>query len=258
MHSRAELAAVLRLVDSGARTRDITALTGVPRATVNRWRRRPPTLLRERPVLPERWRPHDRAAYSYLLGLYLGDGHLCGKLAGDALPESWMVLFLTLDRRYQDVIREAAEAIQRVVPDTAVQRRDPERHGATILSASHPIWRCAFPQHGAGPKHKRRIELGDWQLEITRRHPRELLRGLVHSDGSRTVNRFSVCLQGGRVKEYSYVRYFFTNASADIRGIFCDHSDLLGIRWTQSNARNISVAYRPSVVLLGSFIGPKS
>jgi len=52
--------------------------------------------------------------------------------------------------------------------------------------------------------------------------------------------------------------YFFSNLSADISEIFCDHCDLLGIRWTQSNHRNISVSHRTSVARLDAFVGPKS
>jgi hypothetical protein len=40
--------------------------------------------------------------------------------------------------------------------------------------------------------------------------------------------------------------------------IFCEHCELLGIRWTQSNPRNISVSHRKSVALLDEFIGPKA
>lgn len=93
---------------------------------------------------------------------------------------------------------------------------------------------------------------------MTRAHPKELIRGLIHSDGCRTVNRFSTRLPSGRIATYEYPRYFFSNLSADIRQIFCDHCDLLGIRWTQSNPRNISVSHRDSVGLLDSFVGPKS
>jgi hypothetical protein len=56
---------------------------------------------------------------------------------------------------------------------------------------------------------------------------------------------------------YAYPRYNFSNASADIRQIFCDACDLLGIEWRVMNARNISVARRRSVALLDSFVGPK-
>ena len=64
-------------------------------------------------------------------------------------------------------------------------------------------------------------------------------------------------LPSGRVASYSYVRYFFSNLSADIRQIFTDHCVLLGIRVTQSNHRNLTVSHRKSVAILDSFVGPK-
>jgi hypothetical protein len=118
-------------------------------------------------------------------------------------------------------------------------------------------WLDAFPQHGAGRKHERPIVLEPWQREIVDRHPREFLRGLIHSDGCRTTNRFKTKLPSGRVAEYEYARYFFSNLSADIRGLFCEYCERLGIRWTQSNPRNISVSHRPSVAVLDGFVGPK-
>jgi hypothetical protein len=80
---------------------------------------------------------------------------------------------------------------------------------------------------------------------------------LIHSDGSRVVNRFKTELPSGRVAAYAYVRYFFTNYSDDIRAIFCEHCDLLGIRWTRSSFKNVSVAHRHGVAILDSFVGPK-
>ena len=129
--------------------------------------------------------------------------------------------------------------------------------GCLVVLASSPLWALAFPQHGPGRKHERPIVLERWQAEITARHPEALLRGLIHSDGCRSVNRFRTKLPSGRVVGYAYPRYFFSNLSADIRGIFCEHCDLLGIRWTQSNPRNISVAHRRSVAILDGFVGPK-
>ena len=58
--------------------------------------------------------------------------------------------------------------------------------------------------------------------------------------------------------EYAYPRYFFTNMSGDIRDLFCRTCETLGIRWTQSNHRNISVSHRRSVAVLDAFVGPKS
>ena len=74
---------------------------------------------------------------------------------------------------------------------------------------------------------------------------------------STVINRFQTKLPSGRVATYEYPRYFFTNYSAEIRTIFTDHCELLGIRWTQSNSRNISISHRDSVALMDSFIGPK-
>jgi hypothetical protein len=65
-------------------------------------------------------------------------------------------------------------------------------------------------------------------------------------------------LPTGRVGRYEYPRYFFSHLSTDIRGIFCAHCELLGIRWTQSNSRNISVSDTVSVANLDEFIGPKA
>ena len=97
-----------------------------------------------------------------------------------------------------------------------------------------------------------------WQVELTHANPEPLIRGLIHSDGCRTTNRFTTALPSGRRATYEYPRYFFSNLSADIRAIFCEHCDLLGIRWTLSNPRNVSISRRDSVALLDMFVGPKS
>jgi hypothetical protein len=192
----------------------------------------------------------DAPAYSYLLGMYLSDGSI-------ALTQKGHVFIrFTLDRKYRGVARECAVAIANSSP-ARVSWYDRPRGGLIILQASGGYWLDLFPQHGPGKKHERKIELVPWQLVITHQFPREFIRGLIHSDGSRCINRFSVKLPSGRLGRYEYPRYFFTNYSADIRGIFCDHCDLLGIRWTQSNPRNISVSHRESVAVLDSFVGPK-
>jgi hypothetical protein len=96
------------------------------------------------------------------------------------------------------------------------------------------------------------------QQAIVDVHPWAFLRGLLHSDGCRTVNRFSTTLPSGRVAEYAYPRWFFSNRSPDIRGLFCATCDAVGVRWTQSNARNISVSHRDSVALLDERVGAKA
>jgi hypothetical protein len=184
--------------------------------------------------------------------MYLGDGHIA------VPPRGSPFLQIVLDAQYESIIEECRGALGATVPDRPVRGHRRRGGGAVVVQMSTPRWPEIFPQCGRGKKHLRRIVLTEWQREITTRYPRELLRGLIHSDGCRTTNRFSTRLPSGRVATYEYVRYFFSNLSADIRGIFCDHCDLLGIRWTQSNHRNISISKRPSVALLDSFIGPKT
>lgn len=246
MRSLAERRQVNKWLARGASDYAIAGITGIPRATVQRWRRHPD----RGPKSPGRrtpWRPPDPAAYAYLLGLYLGDG---------CLNRTGSELVISLDARYPGIVGEAEEAIRRTVPGVNLRRYLPKENSIRVLAATI-TWREAFPQHGRGRKHKRRIELAAWQRDITTAFPRELLRGLIHSDGCRTMNRFKTRLPSGRVGAYEYPRYFFSNLSDDIRRIFCEHCELLGIRWTQSNPRNISISHRKSVALMDEFIGPK-
>ena len=72
------------------------------------------------------------------------------------------------------------------------------------------------------------------------------------------MNRVRTVLPSGRAAEYTYVRHFFTNRSADIRGIFIEHCELLGVLVTRSNLRNLSVSHRDSVAILETLVGAKS
>jgi len=196
-------------------------------------------------------RPPDQASFSYLLGLYLGDGWA-------AKHGRRTQLRFTLDDRYPGIIEAATDAIQRAAPSDQVRQRPGSRGRRTVVHCSAAHWLLAFPQAGPGPKHTRPIVLADWQREIVDAYPEQFVRGLIHSDGCRVVNRFSTRLPSGRVAEYEYPRYFFSNLSADIRGLFCTYCERLGVRCTLSNHRNVSVSYRHSVAILDGFIGPKA
>jgi hypothetical protein len=79
-----------------------------------------------------------------------------------------------------------------------------------------------------------------------------LLRGLIHSDGCRLINKVRV-----RGVPYEYPRYQFTNLSTDIRAIFIQACDDFDVRWTRSNPVTISVSRSSDVAKLDSVIGPK-
>ena len=240
---------VQRLVGEGLSDYEIARRTGIPRSTVHKWRTLPPK--RSRAGNFEGSRPPDDAAYAYALGLYLGDGHIVFR---DGRPRH---MRLYLDDEYPRLIAEACVALQLTLAPSKVRAYHWGRENRTVLQICNPVILAAFPQHGPGRKHLRKIELTDWQREITHAYPGALVRGLIHSDGCRTINRFKTTLPSGRVKEYAYPRYFFTNLSADIRAIFVEHCALLGVRCTQSNARNISVSHRDSVAILEAVVGPK-
>jgi hypothetical protein len=197
------------------------------------------------------WRPPDPWSYSYLLGLYLGDGCVVRHARAERLV-------ITLDGIYPEIIEEASAAMQLAVPRQHVSVLAVSNSRALVVQSYAQHWHDVFPQAGPGRKHERPIVLADWQREVVDRHPKQFLRGLIHSDGCRTVNRFKTKLPSGRVAEYEYPRYFFSNLSADIRALFCEYCERLGVRWTQSNHRNISVSHRHSVAILDAFIGPKS
>lgn len=230
----------------------IAELTGVPRHTVWRWRHRAEPPKGHSNGVASDWQIRDEPAYCYLLGCYLGDGHLIHRP-----PNAWS-LRVACDRRYPAVIEEILSAMTRTFPEARPTQRAVSGSASEVLHISHQAVGRAFPQHGRGRKHLRPITLADWQLELTHQHPQRFLRGLVHSDGCRTTNRFRTKLPSGRVAEYEYARYFFSNLSDDIRRIFVEHCELLGVRVTQSNARNLSVSHKRSVALLDSFIGPKA
>jgi hypothetical protein len=59
-------------------------------------------------------------------------------------------------------------------------------------------------------------------------------------------------------KDYAYPRYQFSNRSDDIRRLFTDTCDKLGVEWRPWTRFHVSVAKRSSVALLDSFIGPKT
>jgi hypothetical protein len=198
------------------------------------------------------WRPPDAWSYSYLLGMYLGDG--C--ISNTGRRSYQLVITCALD--YPDIIDDCVTAVVLTLLSRSVRCNRHRVSRCVRVTASCTRWPEAFPQHGPGRKHSRRIELAPWQREIVDRFPQEFLRGLLHSDGCRTVNRFKTKLPSGRVAEYAYPRWFFSNRSADIRGLFCEYCERLGIRWTQSNPRNISISHRTSVALVDSFVPAKS
>jgi hypothetical protein len=252
MRSDAEYERAYDLWKHGLNDCEIGALLSIPRTTVRAWRhgirgvrqRQSPADACPRCGGRRHVFPHPE--YSYLLGMYLGDGHI------SRMGRTYR-LRVTFDRAWPGLFHESLRAMQAVFPENKISvcHDDPNSHCLVSSLYSNQL-PCLFPQHGPGLKHLRRIALADWQQGIVEAHSDKFVRGLIHSDGSRFMNRVTI-----KGKEYAYPRYNFTNASGDISGLFTDALDRLGIAWRQMNARNISVARREAVARLDEFVGPK-
>jgi hypothetical protein len=226
--------------------------SGIPRATVRDWRRsgvehEVPRATCSRCGGPE----HDpsaldRRAYAYLLGLYLGDGHVA------AARHGVYRLRISIDERHPRLAARVVETMHLVLPGSRAGLIPHRTDHVTVASQYAKCWPCLLPQHGKGVKHERPIVLAGWQEVIVNEHPDQLVRGLLHSDGWRGVNRV---VAGG--KTYDYGRYQFSNRSDDIRGLFCAALDRLDIPWRRMNRWNISVARRSAVAALDAFVEPK-
>ena len=79
-------------------------------------------------------------------------------------------------------------AIVAAVPGRDPRIRRHRVHRLFRIETGWKYWPDALPQHGPGLKHQRAIALEDWQQRIVDGYPWAFLRGLLHSDGCRTVS----------------------------------------------------------------------
>lgn len=240
------------LLRRGVTNRAVAEHFGIPRGTVGWWRhedrrRRGETYTQPADCPRCTEREINAPAYAYLLGLYLGDGHIVSKYKQHHLS-------VFCDAAWTGLVDAAEEAMRLVMALPSVTRR--RSRGCVEVKSYTRHWTCLFPQHGPGRKHVRSIVLESWQQEIVDAHPWEFLRGLIHSDGCRITNW---TVRNG--KRYEYPRYFFTNKSDDIRRLCTDTLTKVGVQWTVlargSDPLNVSVARKASVALMDAHIGPK-
>ena len=241
-----------QLMASGVPFGEVCRILGLPRGTVGNWfygeraRRaaaRPPELSRCSRCRPIPGIPGDPASYAYLLGLYLGDGHLVTKAKVPVLriccTNSWPEL---IDLCENAMLAVLAKKVQRV-----------QKNGCVSVQSYSIHWPCLLPQHGPGHKHERPIRLMEWQTPLIDSNHGSFLRGLFHSDGCRVTNRIR---RGEKV--YEYPRYNFSNESADIMSLCQASLDALGISWSMCRRNMLSVARREAVAELDRHVGPKS
>ncbi|NEB90763.1 helix-turn-helix domain-containing protein [Streptomyces bauhiniae] len=223
---------------------------GISRAAIRSWRIRSiPLRTIDCPrcqAVPEP--PRNPTAYAYLLGLYLGDGCV------SPLQRGVHSLRIACAEAWPGLIDACAEAMRSVMPGNKVCQV--RQQGCRQVTSYSKHWPCLIPQHGPGKKHERPIALEPWQQDIVDAHPWAFVRGLIHSDGCRVTN-WTTRTVDNEPRRYEYPRYFFTNRSDDIRGLFTAALDRVGVEWKRANAQNISVARKASVALMDLHVGAK-
>jgi hypothetical protein len=262
MHSRATVAEALRLRDEeGLGPVLVARRLGLSVGTVRDWHAgklpRHSRGLRpgESPAPPCRRCGGERhdfdelpRSYVHLLGLYLGDGSIATH------RRDVHKLRVVLDVKYPRLVDECAKSMEEAMPGSRVARLRKPSNCWEVYSYSK-AWPCLFPQHGPGRKHTRRIWLAGWQQQLAEAWPEALLRGLIQSDGCRSINTG----RGG----WRHPRYSFSNVSTDITSIFCTACEKLGLRWTgafpadEKRAVTIYVSRKVDVARMDEFIGPK-
>jgi hypothetical protein len=249
----------LTLLRGGARNADVARRLKVPLGTVGYWKhldraKRGESPGRHDPKCPRCDGRHlDAAAYAYLLGLYLGDGHI-SHYSEHRVPN----LMITCTDSWPGLMDECERAMRAVFPENSTCRvRKTGCHNVKVYSKH---LHCLFPQHGPGKKHERVIALEPWQQVIVDAHPWEFIRGLIHSDGCRITN-WTTRMVAGERKRYEYPRYLFSNKSDDIRRLFTRALDKVDVEWSTlargSDPFNISIARKTSVALMDAHVGPK-
>lgn len=260
-----EVQLVRWLIEARLNNCQISRATGISVPAIREWRHRPSEWPRVRRIKGKVGGPGARCprcdgrdlhekAYVYLLGQYLGDGHIV------LMHRGVYKLQITMTAVYKEMIRECIDAVA-TVRGSACRPNIQESIGCVNVYAYWKHWPCVFPQHGKGPKHTRHILLASWQEELVSRNPGLLLRGLIQSDGWRGMNPITRRYTTGRgpvIRRYQYPRYLFTNYSDDIRRIFAHACDLYGVRWKRTRWHTLSVARREDVEKLDLVVGPKA
>ncbi len=244
MHPESTVSAALALVRLGLSDGAVGRRLGIPRSTVRMWRiGQIPRRGRRQSLCdvcagnPEKL---PTASYCYLLGLYLGDGCISKH------PRAYRMR-IVLDAKYPNIIRGCADALEAIRPGKVAHVG--RKSGCVEVGMYWRHWPCLFPQHGPGRKHLRPIVLAPWQERLVGQEREAFLRGLIHSDGCRIIanDRGNLC-----------VRYHFSNLSEDIKRLYCESLDALGIHWTRPCAKQIAVYRKDDSRALDAFIGPKT
>lgn len=251
MRTKAEYDLVLKLHLSGCNQTKISYKTGIPRSTIKDWLKKIPfsfTSMDDKFELKNKIVANKnlQSVYSYLLGLYLGDGYInkCKRT---------FRLRIFLDEKYLKLNKYAEERMKKLFLKNKINVSLQKNKSCICLSVYNNELNDIFPQNGLKKKYERKIELLEWQKEIIA--PIELLKGLIHSDG---------CFYTEKINDkYTYERFVFSNKSIDLHDIFQKACNTLNIEYDFQHKGNVNFAWqtriskKESVKKLKQIIGTK-
>lgn len=244
---------VMKLLETGMKISDIAKLTGINRSSISNWKCRKGrgtyltpteglTPVEYLHLLRDGWSDVDAEDYSYILGLYLGDGCIY------SMPRTKIITF-TLDKKYPKLNEYTVEVLGRFFNKKPLicDRSKQNRGNAIDIKICSSKLDLIFPQHGRGVKHRRSITLSDWQINLINHG--SLVKGLIMSDGCYYFDSHN--------KKHMYS---FSNKSEDIVRILSRSLTELNIAFDISKSKNsytLRVCRTSDVSKLFDLIGNK-
>jgi hypothetical protein len=181
MYPQVTVDMALRLSVIGVLDSENARICGVSLAAIRHWRcgrRRGPRHAQHGPAAERsascprcHRRVMDESAYAYLLGLYLGDGHITrGR-------RNVFVLSLFCSDDWPGLLAAARSTMSDVMPSSGVF--SVQRLGCTEVKSASKHWPCLFPQHGPGRKHTPGNHPKAMAIRDRREIPRRLRQRIV-------------------------------------------------------------------------------
>ncbi len=155
----------------------------------------------------------NSVAYAYILGSYLGDGHII------KMPRTYKLRIYN-NANDNNVISDQVNALITLFPQNKVSTLKRTKSNCIEVGVYSNILPELFPQHGTGKKHDRDVSLKDWQWDIVWEEPESFIKGLIDSDGSYYVYQDN---------DTPTMRYQFTNKSLDIVDMYIKVMAHMGI-----------------------------
>ncbi len=261
-HTNDKYIEVMKLRSSGMKISEIVKVTGLTRSCINNWINRGSprneqilsildnTKMNPIEVLVEMNSTINEiqlySAYSFVLGMYLGDGCI------HEVNHSTQLTF-SLDKKYEALNEYVMKVSNQVfgknpsIYDRSVNRGQKIISNCINVKYSYKHLKLIFPQHGRGKKHLRTIELTEWQKSII--NPVALCQGLFFSDGCYYLDSAN-----------NKWMYSFTNKSTGIIEILRDSLERLNIRCNirdRGNSIVLTVKHKDDVRKLHDMIGDK-